>query len=127
MPHYQLDPLIAEALEGIQDGFLILAPDGEPIISNAPVRRHFGTFYAALNAGAGFEEAIIASLKVNMPEASQAELAHAAKAFIEGYNQSRPYETITEEGRRVRVSYWPLSEGRRVAISVDVTELRDRE
>ena len=52
MPHLQLDPLVKEAIEAIQDGLLIMENDGKPLFANGPLKRHFRTFYEALENGA---------------------------------------------------------------------------
>ena len=126
-PTLTIDPVVAEALETLTDGFAICEPDGRPSISNSTSRRRFPVFYDALDGGASYREAVMASMRVSRPESTEEELNAAADMMEERYQAGEPYETRSADGRIVRVTYRPMSQNRTVAISVDVTELRERE
>ncbi len=56
------------------------------------------------------------------------EVAELASRSSTTYTDSgETYEQKTPDGRIVQITYRPMSDGRKVAISVDVTELRQRE
>ena len=120
-------PLLAGAFEALPDGIAIVDADGRALFVNGVQRRRFPTFYSALHSGASYPEAILASITATRPEASASELEELTAAFVARYESGQPYETVTEDGCVVRVTYQPMSEHRRVLISVDITELRRRE
>src|SRR5689334_7689514 len=122
-----IDPIIAEALEALPDGVAIAGADGLPLFVNGVARRRFPTFYDAMERGLSYHEAVLASFAVARPHMSREEHEALADAFTARYNAGEAYESTTEDGCIVRVTYQPMSDGRRVSISVDVTALRERE
>jgi len=122
-----IDPVIAEALEALTDGFAICEADGRPSIANSTSRRRFPVFYEALDAGASYREAVMTSMQATRPESTEEELNAMADVMEARYQAGEPYETRAADGGIMRVTYRPMSENRTVAISVDVTELRARE
>ena len=123
----QIDPLVIAALEALPDGFAICEANGQPILLNEVARQRFGTFYNALATGSSYREAVLASLIVNQPGLSESQREAAATSLVEMYEKGHSYESRTEDGHVVRITYRPMPDGRKVAISVDVTELRERE
>ena len=119
--------LLFDAIEALPDGIAIQEANGRTSFVNGVQRRRFPTFYAALDAGVPYGEAILASITVTRPDAPAAERESLAAAFVARYGSGKPYETVTEDGRIVRITYQPMSGDRRVLISVDITELRHRE
>lgn len=119
--------LLFDAFESLPDGIAIQEANGRTSFVNGVQRRRFPTFYAALDAGVPYGEAILASITVTRPDAPADEREGLAAAFVARYGSGQPYETLTEDGRIVRITYQPMTEERRVLISVDITELRHRE
>lgn len=119
--------LLSDALEALPDGIAITEADGRPAFVNSVQRRRFPTFYAALDAGAPYGDAVLASITATRPDSPATECEDLAATFVARYESGQPYETVTEDGRIVRITYQPMSEGRRVVITVDITELRLRE
>jgi signal transduction histidine kinase/ActR/RegA family two-component response regulator len=67
------------------------------------------------------------TIRVSRPDYTDEQVEASAQHFLKFSETGETYEQKTPEGRIVQVTYRPMSDGRKVAISVDVTELRQRE
>lgn len=121
------DPLFAEAIEALPYGVAIFDECDRAIVVNAASRRSFVHFYAAMDAGADYQQACRSAIAAVRPELPEAEREAMAQAMYHGYRTGEPYETLSDDGRIVRITFKPMSAGRKVAISVDITDLRKRE
>jgi signal transduction histidine kinase/CheY-like chemotaxis protein len=123
-----IDPVILEAIETLPDGISIYESDGEPVLFNSTTRRRFPHMFAAYESGIRDPyEAQMYSVRKIAPELSEEEVEKLTLKIVECGRSGETYEARTADGRRVQITNRQLSEGRRVAISVDVTELRRRE
>ncbi|MDP3736543.1 MAG: response regulator [Hyphomonadaceae bacterium] len=127
-PNLDLDPVFMEAVECLPDGLTIFDRDGLPILSNQASARRFPHLYQAFIDGApSYTDALRRSIELSRPDFT-AEQVEEWTITIGRYAESgETYEQATHDGRIVQVTYRPMSDGRKVAISVDVTELRQRE
>ncbi len=123
-----LDPILQEAFDCLPDGISIFKADGVPLVYNVRSRERFPHLFNAFNDGArSYREAIIESVRRVRPELDEDEIISVSDKLTWLADSGQTYEQHTHDGRIVLVTYRPMSEGRRVAISVDVTELRMRE
>jgi signal transduction histidine kinase/CheY-like chemotaxis protein len=124
----EIDPVVLEAIEKLPDGMSIYDADGRPILFNAVTKRRFPYILEAFENGAkNAEEAQLYSVRKSLPDASDEEVSRIAAHFSQCSLNGITYEVKSPDGRFFQVTFRPLSEGRKVAISVDVTELRQRE
>jgi signal transduction histidine kinase/FixJ family two-component response regulator len=123
-----IDPIVLEAMENLPDGVSIFDGDGCPILYNRMSEKRFPHLYAAFANGAKtYSEAIRHSVRQSRPDFSEEQLDEQVKRFESYTETGQTYEVKTPEGGLVQITYRPMSDGRKVAISVDVTELRQRE
>ena len=123
-----VDPVFMEAIENLPDGISIFDANGVPILHNSASEKRFPHLYEAFAKGARtYAEALEYNVRAVMPEATQAEVDEQVEKFSAFTGSGQTYEQRTADGRIVQITYCPMSEGRKVAISVDVTELRQRE
>ncbi len=123
-----VDPIFMEAIENLPDGISIFDADGVPILHNSVSEKRFPHLYEAFARGARtYAEALEYNVRAVMPTATEAEVAEQIEKYSALKISGQTYEQRTADGRVVQITYCPMSEGRQVAISVDVTELRQRE
>jgi signal transduction histidine kinase/ActR/RegA family two-component response regulator len=123
-----IDAIFLEAIECLPDGISVFDADGRPMLHNAQSEKRFPGLYNAFKNGAkNYDEAMAESVRLARPDFSDDEVRQQVARF-KGYTESgETYELKTPDGRIVQITYRPMSDGRKVAISVDVTELRQRE
>jgi len=120
-------PLFAEAIEALPYGMAIFDAQDRAIIVNSASRQTFPSFYAAMDGGVDYHAACRAAIAHLRPDLDPQAQDAMAQAMYHGFRTGEPYETRTDHGRIVRVTFKPMSGGRKVAISVDITDLRRRE
>jgi signal transduction histidine kinase/ActR/RegA family two-component response regulator len=123
-----VDPIFLEAIENLPDGISIFDSNGIPLLHNRMSEKRFPHLYEAFAKGAKhYKEAMAYTIRQSRPEFTDEQVAEYVEKF-NGYTDSgETYEQKTPDGRIVQITYRPMSDGRKVAISVDVTELRQRE
>ena len=123
-----VDPIFLEAIENLPDGISIFDRDGVPILHNHMSEVRFPHLYEAFAKGAKhYREAMEYSIRQSRPDFNDAEIAQHVEHFNNLTETGETYETKTNDNRIVQITYRPMADGRKVAISVDVTELRQRE
>ncbi len=123
-----INPVFLEAIECLPGGISVFDPKDGPILYNEVSRQRFPHLYEAFEKGAqSYEEAVRYTVKAQMPDCTEEEIEQLVHQYNRMAETGQTYETRTDEGRIVQVTYRKMSEGRNVAISVDVTELRQRE
>jgi signal transduction histidine kinase/CheY-like chemotaxis protein len=123
-----IDPIFLEAIENLPDGMSILDSNGKPILYNEVSQRRFPHLYAAFANGAQtYTEAVRHSVKALRPDLAEVDVEDNVTRIVRQAETGETYESRTPDGRIVQITYRPMSDGRKVAISVDVTELRQRE
>lgn len=124
-----IDPVLMEAIECLPGGISIFEKEGGPILFNDISRERFPYLYEAFETGAAnnYEDAIRYNLRKMSPELTDTEVEELTQYYCDLAASEKPYETRTKDGRVMQVTYRQMSGGRSVAISVDVTELRERE
>jgi len=119
--------LLLEALDALSDGIAIYDENDRPIYVSAPSRRGFGPFFELLDSGAPMDQALRQAITELRPTAGEAEISAAIAHFLSCYREGRTNEARTYDGRVVQASYRPMAGNRKVAISVDITDIRTRE
>ena len=123
-----VDPVFMEAIESLTDGISIFDANGVPILHNSASEKRFPHLYEAFAKGARtYSEALEYNVRAVMPDATQEQVTEQVEKFSAFTGNGETYEQRTADGRYVQITYRPMSDGRKVAISVDVTELRQRE
>lgn len=123
----ELNALVREAVDVLSEGFAIFDAENRLIVANSVSRRQFGVMYAAMERGATWHEAVTASVAAFMKDAPAALVAQTAKSIIDSMLSGETVDLVTDEGRAARVTYRPMADGRRAAISSDISDLRERE
>ena len=123
-----VDPIFLEAIENLPDGISIFDRNGIPLLHNHMSEKRFPHLYEAFAKGAKhYREAIAYTVRQSRPDLSEEQVAEYVEKFNDYTDTGETYEQKTPDGRIVQVTYRPMSDGRKVAISVDVTDLRQRE
>jgi len=123
-----VDPIFMEAIENLPDGISIFDRNGVPMLHNRMSEQRFPHLYEAFANGAKhYREAMAYSIRQSRPDFSDEQVAEQVEKFNTYTDTGETYETKTPDNRIVQITYRPMADGRKVAISVDVTELRQRE
>ncbi|HEX5006284.1 MAG TPA: ATP-binding protein [Hyphomonadaceae bacterium] len=123
-----IDPIVLEAIENMPDGISIFDANGVPMLHNKMSVRRFPHLYEAFANGAKhYKEAMAYSVRKSRPDFTDEQVDEQVEKFNSFTETGQTYEIRTPENRIVQITYRPMSDGRKVAISVDVTELRQRE
>jgi len=119
--------VLLEALELVEAGIVVFDEDYSLLYGNQHSRQCFPYMYEAFESGKSWPEAVREqSLKIGtLPdeEALDARVAYV----VDSLKNNSVTEVIGEGGRKMSVVHRPLSQGRRVGVSFDITELRKRE
>ncbi len=118
---------LLEALEVLSDGVAIYGPDRKPLYSNASTLCRFRRISEDMQAGMAYHEAVREQVRRAMPGASDAAIDTVAGQYVAKFENNDSYITTSDDGRDVVVTFREMSQGRRAAISVDVTDLTRRE
>ena len=118
---------LVEALDALGDGIAIYDSNANPIFTNEATRRRFARMYADMDAGMNYRQAIEATVKRLMPDAPAEEVARLTAHFEGKFHSGETYASVTDDGRQVMITFRPMSNGMKAAISVDVSDLRKRE
>ena len=123
-----VDPIFLEAIENLPDGISIFDHNGVPMLHNRMSEKRFPHLYEAFAKGAKhYREAMEYSIRQSRPDFTDGQVAEQVEHFNTLTETGETYETKTNDNRIVQITYRPMADGRKVAISVDVTELRQRE
>lgn len=123
-----VDPVFLEAIENLPDGISIFDKNGVPILHNRISEKRFPHLYEAFANGAKhYREAMEYSIRQSRPDLNNEQVAEHVEHFNTLTDTGETYEIKTNDNRIVQITYRPMADGRKVAISVDVTELRQRE
>ena len=123
----QLDvETVLEALEALNDGIAVYGPDARALYINDVAKKRFRTFYDDLERSDHYT-AMRGSIVRAFPTLGEAELAAVTKDYLQRYDNNETYAANSEDGRFVVISFRPMAHGRKAGISIDVTDLHNRE
>ncbi len=118
--------MLREALDVHEDSVSIYGPQGEHVFISQSARKRFPTFYAFLDSGLSHWDAIAAVSRLRRPDATEAEIQADVDWCRDKFESGETYVARTDDNRTVLVTYRPMSGGRKVGISIDITEQRAR-
>jgi signal transduction histidine kinase/ActR/RegA family two-component response regulator len=124
--HLDMETII-EAIEALGDGIAIYDANARPLYANGMTMQRFGRMYADMEAGMSYREALEETVRRLVPNAPAEEVDRLTAHFLRKFYTGETYASIADDGRAVMITFRPMSNGMRAAISVDVTELRKRE
>lgn len=119
--------VLREALDALEDSVSIYGPDGQYIYSSRSARLRFGVFYRHLDAGMGHWEAMSVATRQIRPQMSDEQVAAYVANCRRCYENGETYTVVTDDNRLVQITYRPMSDGRKVGISVDITRMREHQ
>ena len=124
LPGYTETAFLQEAIDCLPNGFAILDAEFLPLHVNRHALEAFSAYYRGAERGLSYREATFESVRAVWPHASEEEcwqLTDMREALL---TSGKPADIETPDGRIFNIIYRPMSGNRYVAISVDVTELR---
>ncbi|MEQ1783679.1 MAG: ATP-binding protein [Hyphomonadaceae bacterium] len=119
--------MLREALDVHEDSVSIYGPHGEHVFSSQSARKRFATFYRFLDSGLSHWDAIAAGLRLKRPDMSEEVVQNYVTWCRDKYESGETYHAVTDDDRYVLITYRSMSGGRKCGISIDVTELQERE
>ncbi|MEQ1754943.1 MAG: ATP-binding protein [Micropepsaceae bacterium] len=123
----ELAALIEEAVHALSNGFAIFDADDNLIFANEPSRRNFGRTFGAMDEGLPYEEAHYRTVRHTLPHLSEIECRKLADKLTKRMREGKPTLLTTDQGRVVQTVYRTMRNGGRVAVSADITALREKE
>ena len=123
----ELAPLVEEAVHSLSDGFAIFDAEHRLIFANEPSRRNFARTYDAMSEGLTYPEAHLLSVRQALPHLDEAQARQVAEKLLARLRAGKPTILLTDEGKPVQTIYRPMSGGRTVAVSADISALRQKE
>ncbi len=124
--HLDMETII-EAIEALGDGIAIYDAQARPLYANSITIQRFGRMYADMANGMSYREALRETVRRLMSGAPAPEIERLTDHFERKFYSGETYATVADNGRAVMITFRPMSNGMRAAISVDVTEIRRRE
>ena len=118
---------VLEALQALNDGIAIYGPDDRQLFVNDVAYNRFKTYYQGMADGLSHQDALLAANRKGMPDATEEQVAAMAEEHFGHFRTGQTYMTRTEQGRMVLATFRQMSHGRKAGISVDITDLRNRE
>ncbi|NHK28535.1 response regulator [Parvularcula flava] len=119
--------VLLEALELVEAGIVVFDEDYSLLYGNQHSRQCFPYLYEAFESGKSWPEAV-REQSLNIGAAPDADALEARVSYVvDSLKNNKVTEVTGAGGRKMSVVHRPLSHGRRVGVSFDITELRKRE
>ncbi len=119
---------LEQAVEALQDGFVLYDADDRLVICNSRFREIYELSAPAIVTGASFESIVRYGLKVGQyPEALGREDEWLAESLVQHSEPDRVLEQQLLDGSWLRVFEKAMPDGGRVELRVDITELKQAE
>src|SRR5689334_9049781 len=123
----ELLKLIEEGVHALSDGFAIFDSENRLVFANDASQKNFSNTYDGMRRGLSYAEAHLDSVRKALPEMTDEQHKEIAKKLTERMEAGKPTILLTVDGRPVQTIYRRMSGGRRVAISADISLLRQKE
>lgn len=123
----ELLKLIEEGVHALSDGFAIFDSENRLVYANDASRRNFANTYDGMHKGMTYEEAHLDAVRKALPHMTEEQQKETARKLQERMEAGKPTILLTVDGRPVQTVYRKMSGNRRVAISADITLLRQKE
>jgi signal transduction histidine kinase/ActR/RegA family two-component response regulator len=122
------DPILREAIDSLPCGISVYDPTGRPIVYNDLTRQRFPHMFEAFEKGVtDLIEAQRYAVTKAMPDAPPEKIEAVAQHLADCVRKGETYEVRSPEGKSIQITFREMTQGRKVAVSMDVTELRKRE
>ena len=119
---------LEQAVEALQDGFVLYDADDRLVICNSRFRQIYERSAPAIVAGAKFEDIVRYGLEVGQyPEATDRQEEWLADQLVQHSQPDREFEQQLPDGTWLRVFEKAMPDGGRVELRVDITELKQAE
>ncbi|APX22077.1 MAG: hybrid sensor histidine kinase/response regulator [Rhodobacteraceae bacterium] len=113
------------AVEELPDGFVIYDADDRLLMCNAPYRRIYEKSAPAIRPGASFEDILRYGLSQGQyPEAAGREEAWLDDRLAAHRDATQELEQQLDDGRWLRIYERRLSDGGRVGLRIDITDIK---
>ncbi len=119
--------ILLEALEKMSDSLTIFDSTSSVLYANQLARARFPALYDSLENGLTRREANLASVRAALPGWSEDAIQDAAERIFAAQMAFEPIQLRFATGGVGIVHFKPMDNSRSVAISTDITELRQRE
>ena len=123
----EMAALMQEAVDCLPNGFSILDENLLPIMANQVCRTSFPSFYQAAANGLIYREASFSVVRQAMPDAPLEEILRILDRLTGELMAGGTINFTAPDGKIFKTTYHPMSHNRTVAVSIDVTELAQRE
>ncbi len=117
-----VEALFSEAIEALDDGFAIYDSEFRVLYANNQARTDFKDWYEIIENGGSFKDAMLASLISLTKYSENDDLDDLADAAVDMLLAGEPLKTAMPDGRTLLINHRPVSGGRWVGTSVDMTE-----
>ncbi|MEM8771561.1 MAG: response regulator [Pseudomonadota bacterium] len=119
--------LAVAVLDRMPDGVAIFGRNFEPLYANAIALSRFQVMFQSLADGATIFESIVADTRGAMPHYSDAKVRELAGEVYQAMLAEESITVRARDGRYVAMTYKQVGNGARIAVSTDITDLRQRE
>jgi signal transduction histidine kinase/ActR/RegA family two-component response regulator len=123
----ELLKLIEEGVHSLSDGFAIFDSENRLIFANDASQRNFSNTYDGMRRGLTYAEAHLDSVRKALPNLNEEQCKELAGKLTARMDAGKPTILLTGDGRPVQTVYRRMSGGRKVAISADISALRQKE
>ena len=123
----ELLTLIEEGVHALSDGFAIFDSENRLIFANDASQRNFSNTYDGMRRGLSYKEAHLDSVRKALPDLTEVQCQEVAQKLTDRMEAGKPTILLTVDGRPVQTVYRRMSGNRRVAISADISQLRQKE
>lgn len=122
---YSIGDLFQEAINCLPSGFAITDSQFQPVIGNKLAQDDVEE--ANGDDGLPTRDILFASFRLMHPQASEEECRKLAEEAVRRMNSGEAIEFCTPSGRYLRKIRRPMTQGRYVYMTIDLTEARERE
>ncbi len=124
---YEMAVLMQEAVDCLPNGFSILDENLMPIMANQVCLASFPSFYESAANGLSYREACFSVVRQSIPDVPDEEILRLMDSMTGELMAGRTINFTAPDGKIFKTTYHPMSHNRIVAVSIDITELAQRE
>jgi len=118
--------LLGLALDLAETPVSLYGNDERLIYANAAARTCWPIMYASIEQGLDLFEATEIQIKNFAPHLSETQLNEANAYFRTSFNQTKPMQMMTDNGRRCQITHQPIGTIAKASLGIDITELHEK-
>jgi PAS domain S-box-containing protein len=118
---------LAEAIEALPDGFILLDPDDRVVLVNSKYREFYAKSGHLLSPGADFGAFLRHHAELGEIVEARGRVDEFVRFQLEEMQPGQVVESRLASGRRLRIADFRLEDGGTVSICSDITDLKSRE